>query len=471
MSRRGKDWPVYVARLKVDGVRGFHGPRACDLDFTRPGGGHAGWTVLAGRNGSGKTTLLRMLALTLTGGRRAHQLEPELEEYLTHSATRGSAVITVLADPAADAMAPGTHGLSEARLDWRPEQAAGLFDELVEDFEPPTEVVFTAPRPLNSSLWSSAPPPGWFCAAYGPFRRLTGTGLYERAPQQLDRASALRTLFEEQSALTEAFDWLLSLHLRSLEHRPGIGELKAGVLRLLNTGADDGLLPDGYRIEDVDSEGMWLRRHGDSGPEGARVELRRMSDGQRTVVALVLDIVRQMHAAYGTLEFEERNSGTVVLPHPGVVLIDEIDAHLHMTWQKRIGQWLTTHFPAIQFIVTTHSPYICQAADPGGLIRLPGSNEHQPPQVVDEELYGRIVYGTGDDAALSALFGLDSPYSEQARELRDRLAELEYDVLLGRANTGQTEEYLRLRDRLSSSPVARVDEVMERYRLSQRRDA
>lgn len=458
---------MYVAGLRVDGVRGFHGPRACDLDFSRPADGYAGWTVMAGRNGSGKTTLLRMLALTLTGGRRAHQLEPELEEYLTHGATRGSAVAKVFADPAADTMGSGGGGLVEARLDWGPEQDVGLFDDLVEDFEPPTEVVFSAPRPLSSTLWSSAPPPGWFCAAYGPFRRLTGTGLYERTPQQLDRAAALRTLFEEQSALTEAFDWLLSLHLRSLEERPGIGELKAGVLRLLN----DGLLQDRYRIEDVDSDGMWLRRQGDSGPEGARTELRRMSDGQRTVVALVLDIVRQMHVAYGALAFEERDGGIVVLPQPGVVLIDEIDAHLHMTWQKSIGQWLTAHFPAIQFIVTTHSPYICQAADPGGLIRLPGVGEQEPPQVVDEELYGRIVYGTGDDAALSDLFGLDSPYSGEAHQHRERLAELEYDVLLGRADARQTEEYLQLRDRLSSSPVARVDEVMERYRLSQERDA
>ncbi|MEV0635920.1 AAA family ATPase [Streptomyces sp. NPDC050619] len=458
---------MYVAGLRVDGVRGFHGPRACDLDFTRPGGGYAGWTVMAGRNGSGKTTLLRMLALALTGGRRAHQLEPELEEYLTHGATLGSAVVKVFADRAADTMAPDRGDPVEARLDWRPELDTSLLDELVEDFEPPTEVVFSAPRPVTSALWSSAPPPGWFCAAYGPFRRLTGTGLYERTPQQPDRAVALRTLFEEQSALTEAFDWLLSLHLRSLEERPGIGEVKAGVLRLLN----DGMLPDGYHIEDVDSDGMWLRQQGDSGPEGARIELRRMSDGQRTVVALVLDIVRQMHAAYGVLAFEERDGGTVVLPHPGVVLIDEIDAHLHMTWQKRIGQWLTAHFPAIQFIVTTHSPYICQAADPGGLIWLPGAGEQKSPQVVDGDLYGRIVYGTGDDAALSDLFGLDSPYSDKARELRDKLAELEYDVLLGRADAGRTEEYLRLRDHLSSSAVARVDEVMERYRLSRERDA
>ncbi|MFB8205530.1 AAA family ATPase [Kitasatospora purpeofusca] len=454
---------MYVTKLRIDGVRGFYGPRACDLDFTRPDGTHAGWTVLAGRNGSGKTTLLRAIVLGLTGEVRAHGLEPELEEYLTHGSSSASLEVVVQPDPAVDATAPDRTSLT-AGLAWRPDPASEqVFADLWEE-TPPTDVVFTAPRALAAAMWATTPPPGWFLAAYGPFRRLTGTGLYERGAQQLDRSAALRTLFEEHSALTEAFDWLLALHLRALEKRPGQRELKAGVLRLLN----DGLLPSEYHIEDVDSDGMWFRHrdkvHSEDG--GPRIELRRMSDGQRTVVALVLDIVRQMHTAYGSLKFVAKGD-SVVIPHPGVVLIDEVDAHLHMTWQKRIGEWLTAHFPAVQFIVSTHSPYICQAADPGGLIRLPGPGEQVPPHVVDADLYSRIVYGTGDDAALSELFGLDSPYSKAARELRDQLADLEFDVLTGQADAERTEEYLSLRDRLASSPVARVDEVMGRYLKSQ----
>jgi DNA repair exonuclease SbcCD ATPase subunit len=62
---------MHVSRLRISGVRGFHGDRSVDLDLTRPNGSLAGWTVLAGRNGSGKSTILQAFALALAGpGRR-----------------------------------------------------------------------------------------------------------------------------------------------------------------------------------------------------------------------------------------------------------------------------------------------------------------------------------------------------------------------------------------------------------------
>jgi hypothetical protein len=116
----------------------------------------------------------------------------------------------------------------------------------------------------------------------------------------------------------------------------------------------------------------------------------------------------------------------------------------------------------MQFIVSSHSPYICQSADPGGLIRLPGVNEQEPPQVVSEDLYQRIVYGSGDDALLTDLFGIDTPYSAEAERKRRRLSALELAVLRGKASEEQRQEYVELSHTLNSSLTARADEVASR---------
>jgi hypothetical protein len=164
--------------------------------------------------------------------------------------------------------------------------------------------------------------------------------------------------------------------------------------------------------------------------------------------------------AYGTLTVETRD-GHPTLPYPGVVLIDEVDAHLHVSWQQKIGEWLKTHFPMIQFIVTTHSPYVCQSASAGGLVRLPGPDEQAPPSVVDEELHRRVVYGSGDDAVVTELFGVDSPYSPRSDELREDLGDLETKVLDGSATPADVEDYRRLSEELASSPTTRIREVSQ----------
>ncbi|WP_328329340.1 AAA family ATPase [Kribbella sp. NBC_00382] len=261
----------------------------------------------------------------------------------------------------------------------------------------------------------------------------------------------LASLFHEDASLAEGVSWLIEQHLRDFEDRPGAALLKSAALAVLG----DGLLPDGAQVQSVDSEGLWVA----SGSH--RYPLSEMSDGYRTVAALVVDILKQMYDAYGVLGVHI-TSGRPTVNYPGVVIIDEIDAHLHVSWQKRIGGWLTEHFPAIQFIVTTHSPYICQSADPGGLISLPGVDEDRPPSVVSTDVYDRVVYGSGDDAILSELFGMETLYSDRAEQDRSELVALELRVLRGEADPLERERYEVLSRRLISSPVARTDEIAAR---------
>ncbi|MDT3400646.1 AAA family ATPase [Streptomyces sp. B1866] len=446
---------MYVAKLRIDGVRGFRGPRSVDLDFTRPDGSHAGWTVLAGRNGSGKTTLLRAVALCLMGPPRAPQLEESPEGWLPEDQDTGHVSVDVLRDPIWD-ISDSDEIRHPVSLDWLTEPLpVAPQDEAL--FPPPARrrLVsggFKGTPEIESALWRGDPYPGWFVAAYGPFRRLSG-GDDEQPPQ---RVAAVRTLFHEKAALSEAVSWLTRLHLARLEKREGAADLIDATFELLR----DGLLPDGYQAGHIDSEGLWLRNE----KTGQTAPLQQMSDGYRTVVALVLDIVRRMFETYRYFApFDIAHQNDVpTLRQPGIVLIDEVEAHLHVSWQQRIGPWLKSHFPNVQFLVTTHSPYICQAADENGLIRMPGPAEEVPPAAVSPDLYRRVVYGTGDDSAVSELFGLDSPYSESARELRRQLVELESAVVRGQATAAELERLRALKRTLSSSPVTRVDEISAR---------
>ncbi len=225
------------------------------------------------------------------------------------------------------------------------------------------------------------------------------------------------TLFRAEASLAEAAVWLRELHLKG-KRAP---LLTSKLLELLN----DGLLPDGMLAKRLDEDGF-LRVE----QAGVELGLDDVSDGYRAVIALVLDLLVRLTVAYGPERVRlapRRSKGAkprLVFDCPGVVLIDEAETHLHPSWQRKLGFWLVEHFPALQFIVTIHSPFVCQAALHGSLIHLPAIGEDRSP-AVDERTYWAVVNGSPDDAVLSDLFGLQRLRSDAAEALRAELAELE----------------------------------------------
>jgi len=100
-----------------------------------------------------------------------------------------------------------------------------------------------------------------------------------------------------------------------------------------------------------------------------RQPFNNLSDGYRNMIAMVGDI------AWKAVQLNPHLGTKAPAETPGIVLIDELDLHLHPTWQRRIIEDLRRTFPKIQFICTTHSPFIIQSARPGEVVSLDGRIE------------------------------------------------------------------------------------------------
>jgi predicted ATP-binding protein involved in virulence len=137
-----------------------------------------------------------------------------------------------------------------------------------------------------------------------------------------------------------------------------------------------------------------------------------LSDGQRNMLALVGDL------AVKAVKLNHKQCGDKVLRQTsGVVLIDEIDLHLHPTWQRVVLENLRTTFPNLQFIATTHSPFVVQSLREDELVLLDG-------QPVPET--GNL----GIEAIAKGLMGVDHPevsprYEEMKQVAKDYLTTLE----------------------------------------------
>ncbi|WP_414586397.1 AAA family ATPase [Scytonema sp. PCC 10023] len=140
--------------------------------------------------------------------------------------------------------------------------------------------------------------------------------------------------------------------------------------------------------------------------QGQQLIVNQLSDGEKCLLALVGDLARRLAIA---------NPG---LPDPlqgnGVVLIDEIELHLHPKWQRQIIPALTRTFPNCQFIITTHSPQVLSHVKPDSIYLL----EATPEGIVTEQ--PENSFGRDSNQILEDLMGV----SERPQEIKENLRDL-----------------------------------------------
>ena len=371
-----------------------------------------GWHVILGDNGSGKSSFLRAIAVTLVGPDDVGGLRQSGEDWLRRGESQGSIGVVFAGDDTFDRLGePGRQSNKYTSL----VQIGGRYKAY-----PPTQVFLNVSpsQPVRGvlpepSVWSPSAT-GWFAAGFGPFRRFTGGDAdAKRLAEKQPRLARFLSLFDERFALSDALDWLVELKFMAVSGKDdGLFErVKAFVNQ-------PGFLPFGVRLADVEPPKRVLFLDG----AGARVPIEELSDGFRSILSLTLELLRHLTIAFDP-ESVFDPSGTMVLP-PGVVLIDEVDVHLHPTWQKSVGTWLTEAFPNVQFIVTTHSPLACRGAAKGSIFVLPPHGQRGPGRALEGAEKDRLIFGNVLDAYGTGAFGTGVEQSDAGRTKLERLAEL-----------------------------------------------
>jgi energy-coupling factor transporter ATP-binding protein EcfA2 len=417
---------MYIQKAEITNIKSIE---HFEIEFPNP----AGWHVLIGDNGSGKSTIVRAMALALVGETQAQGLREDWSNWVRKGVIPNKIEVSMYQD--LDLL---NH--FERHISFEPDKLTFNGQSITflgEDVAFGTAII-TKVDNITETFFSSA---------FGPYRRFEG-GNDEwdkifNSPTLANLVAHL-SIFNESVALTEPIRWLKSLFNTSndptLTEKEKIESLKQleNIKKLINS---DDFLPNNTKLEIINSKDIQFKDGND-----AIISVNQMSDGYRSILSLTFELIRQLVRVYGAkLVFENIEKGKMFIDLPGVVLVDEIDAHLHPTWQTRIGNWFLKYFPNLQFIVTTHSPLVCRASEKGSIWRLkaPGSDEESGEITgLDRE---RLIYGNVLDAYGTGVFGENTSISEDSNEMLNRLADLNVKSLMGSITKEESLELQQLR--------------------------
>ncbi len=321
------------------------------------------WTLILGDNGTGKSTLLRSIALCLSSPKLSGALfEDAKSTWLRTGTKRGS-----------------------IRIDFDSREKIELSIKL----EKYGESITKQRANPDELIWDKI-----FICGYGAGRTTFGSRSFERYSSR----DSVSSLFDYDSPLQNP-----ELILHRLNSSLASGkEILSWIDNVL-------MLPDGSTrlgISGLEIRGPW----GDYAPVGS------LGDGYQATLAWILDMLGwAMFRDYGMLK-----TGV-----EGIILIDEIEQHLHPIWQKKIIGVLHQQFPKVQFISTTHSP-LCVIGTTDlkdediSLILLRQMSSQV--EAIDELIPPRGL--RADQVLTSYLFGLDTTSDNETKSQIERLSAL-----------------------------------------------
>ncbi len=337
-----------------------------ELDF----GGHDGapvrkTTFLVGENGTGKSAVLQAIAM-ITGGSEALRAIPGVPDAFIRHRKRFCEIEATITTAQGE----------DRRLFMRLERGQSASGAIAANR--------ASLLPMDAALRHAAR--NYFTAGYGSGRRLDAGGKpASRGDDRMIRYSAIRSLFSRETILRPLDAW--AEQIRSGGGSAGIQALREA----LNT-----FLPLEVRFKGFDKTTGALTF---STPDGT-LPLDALSNGYQQMVAWVSDLLYHVIRTFG--DYKDPMAAR------GLLLIDEIDLHLHPAWQRQIHAFLNNGLPNFQVIATTYSPLTAQQARRDELYAL---RRDEGGKVALVPFVGDPSWMLLHQLLMSPMFGLDTDES------------------------------------------------------------
>lgn len=177
-----------------------------------------------------------------------------------------------------------------------------------------------------------------------------------------------------------------------------------------------------------------------------KADFNTLSDGYSAILSIVSELILRMQQASKPLRTYEMQ---------GIVLIDEIETHLHLELQKQIFPFLTTVFPKIQFIVTTHSPFVISSVENAVVYDL------------ETHICTDALYGSSYEAIAEAYFDVN----KYSNEIQERLKEYETLIKKETRTPAEAAQMIALEQEFESLPKFRSPELFSTLRKLRNRPA
>ncbi len=409
----------YLVSLEIENVKCFKEKQT--LRFANDQNRPYRWTVLLGDNGTGKTTVLRSIFKTIEK-RYFYRSVPSNLGLLVDVSFDDKSLITTKTN--------FNNNIESVSFSFDPNNGFGLY------------------ATPDKTIQSEVAYQGNIVFGYGASRKndwlFTPLALGELNNTEEYIAEGIKN--ELTSTLTNIFAKLKNLesYLLNLDYIRKTDRTKKSniefetIIQILKS-----VLPDvaGIRIRRADKNHFLEVEM----PYGW-INFRSLSLGYQTVAAWIGDLAIRLFEAYPN----HKNP----LAQPAVVMVDEIDLHLHPQWQLKIMDYLCERFPKTQFIVTAHSPLIVQSASDANVIML----ERRGNQVVANTNTVSIKGWRIDQILGSDLFGSLDARSANVQEKIRRRKEL---TLKTRLTAQEKKELAQLDNEVEALPTAESPEMIQ----------